>query len=126
MRCLRVSGLRVVSAGVKGDGMAGCLPARPREWRPECTEYPIFRVSIFLLLLPPLRPLGDLPQAAPLILTYGYYWYNFMPLARGTAACGYTTILSLFWAAGMPVTASIPKDYQARVPVAFNRSCSHP
>ena len=35
-----------------------------------------------------------------------------MPLARGTAACGYTTILSLFWAAGMPITVSIPKDYQ--------------
>eukprot|EP00983_Pelagomonas_calceolata_P045807 1139884-Pelagomonas_calceolata.AAC.4 len=42
-----------------------------------------------------------------------------MPLARGTAACGYTTILSLFWAAGMPITASIPKDYQ----VGF--LCSH-
>jgi hypothetical protein len=35
-----------------------------------------------------------------------------MPLARGTAACGYTALLSLFWAAGMPVTSSIPKDYQ--------------
>ena len=60
-------------------------------------------------------PTGDLTRAAPHILTYAYYWYNFMPLARGTAACGYTTILSLFWAAGMPVTASIPKDYQARI-----------
>ncbi|GFH22733.1 Cir_N domain-containing protein [Haematococcus lacustris] len=35
-----------------------------------------------------------------------------MPLARGSAACGYTTILALFWAAGMPITASIPKSYQ--------------
>lgn len=35
-----------------------------------------------------------------------------MPLARGTAACGYTFILSLFWAADMPVTVYIPKDYQ--------------
>lgn len=35
-----------------------------------------------------------------------------MPLARGTAACGYVTILSLFWAAGMPITATIPKNYQ--------------
>lgn len=53
-----------------------------------------------------------MPTIAQRILTYAYYWYNFMPLARGTAACGYTTILSLFWAAGMPVTATIPKDYQ--------------
>lgn len=45
-------------------------------------------------------------------MTYAYYWYNFMPLARGTAAVGYTTLLAWFWAAGMPVTATIPKDYQ--------------
>ena len=45
-------------------------------------------------------------------MTYCYYWYNFMPLARGTAAVGYTTMLGLFWGAGMPVTATIPKDYQ--------------
>lgn len=38
--------------------------------------------------------------------------YNFMPLARGTAAVGYTTMLGLFWAAGMPITTPIPKDYQ--------------
>ncbi len=43
---------------------------------------------------------------------YTYYWYNFMPLARGTAAVGYTTILSLFLSAGMPITAHIPKNYQ--------------
>jgi hypothetical protein len=38
--------------------------------------------------------------------------YNFMPLARGTAAVGYTTMLGLFWAAGMPISKEIPKDYQ--------------
>lgn len=54
----------------------------------------------------------DLPRAASNILIYSYYWYNFMPLARGTAACGYATLLSLFWSAGMPVTAAIPKHYQ--------------
>lgn len=43
------------------------------------------------------------------ILTYAYYWYNFMPLARGTAVVGYIVILGLFLAAGMPITAAIPK-----------------
>lgn len=38
-----------------------------------------------------------------------------MPLARGTAAVGYTTMLGLFWAAGMPVSSIIPKDYQVCV-----------
>jgi hypothetical protein len=55
---------------------------------------------------------ADKPAAADAILRYVYYWYNFMPLARGSAAVGYTTILSLFWAVGMPVSVSIPKDYQ--------------
>jgi hypothetical protein len=54
----------------------------------------------------------DGPAAAAAILRFTYYWYNFMPLARGTAACGYTTLLALFWAAGMPVTARIPAQCQ--------------
>jgi hypothetical protein len=63
-----------------------------------------------------------------------YYWYNFMPLARGSAAVGYTTILSLFWALGMPVSVNIPKSYQTDweailcqvrpYAVAIHRSCS--
>ncbi len=55
---------------------------------------------------------GDRPLLARRAMTYAYYWYNFMPLARGTAAVGYTTLMAWFWAAGMPVTATIPKDYQ--------------
>ncbi|GFH13146.1 Cir_N domain-containing protein, partial [Haematococcus lacustris] len=54
----------------------------------------------------------NLPEVARRILVFAFYWYSFMPLARGSAACGYTTILALFWAAGMPITASIPKSYQ--------------
>eukprot|EP00879_Flechtneria_rotunda_P018475 GHRR01019379.1.p1 GENE.GHRR01019379.1~~GHRR01019379.1.p1 ORF type:complete len:374 (+),score=188.43 GHRR01019379.1:48-1169(+) len=55
---------------------------------------------------------GNKAATAAAILCYGYYWYNFMPLARGTAAVGYTTMLGLFWAAEMPITQPIPKDYQ--------------
>lgn len=46
------------------------------------------------------------------ILKLTYYWYNFMPLARGTAAVGYITLLGLFLAAGMEITASIPEGVQ--------------
>ena len=52
---------------------------------------------------------NDAPGTAQNILTFAYFWYNFMPLARGTAAAGYIFILSMFLAAGMPVSASIPK-----------------
>ena len=32
-----------------------------------------------------------------------------MPLARGTAAVGYITLLGIFLAAGMPITVPIPQ-----------------
>jgi len=35
-----------------------------------------------------------------------------MPLARGTAAVGYTTLLGLFLAVGTPVASPIPPDTQ--------------
>ena len=50
----------------------------------------------------------DLPRTAEAALTYVYYWYNFMPLARGTAVVGYITLLALFLAAGMPITVPAP------------------
>ena len=52
---------------------------------------------------------GNAPGLARAALTFAYFWYNFMPLARGTAAAGYVAILSIFMAAGMPVTSPIPK-----------------
>lgn len=46
------------------------------------------------------------------ILTLTFYWYNFMPLARGTAAVGYVTLLGLFLAAGMEISTNIPESVQ--------------
>ena len=52
---------------------------------------------------------GDQPALAQAALRFAYYWYNFMPLARGTALVGYVTILALFLAADMPITQPAPK-----------------
>ncbi|KAF8377615.1 hypothetical protein HHK36_030997 [Tetracentron sinense] len=46
------------------------------------------------------------------ILRMTYYWYNFMPLSRGSAAVGYVVLLGLFLAANMDVTGSIPQGLQ--------------
>lgn len=46
------------------------------------------------------------------ILRLCFYWYNFMPLARGTAVVGYITLLGLFLAANMKITANIPENFQ--------------
>lgn len=52
---------------------------------------------------------GDKPAVAEAALGYVYVWYNFMPLARGSAVVGYITLLGIFLAAGMPISAPIPK-----------------
>ncbi|KAL3346385.1 hypothetical protein AABB24_025033 [Solanum stoloniferum] len=41
-----------------------------------------------------------------------YYWYNFMPLSRGTAVVGFIVLLGLLLAANMEFTGSIPKGLQ--------------
>ena len=65
----------------------------------------------------------DSPATAKSILKFAYFWYNFMPLARGTAAAGYIFILSMFLAAGMPVSASIPKASLQYVCIATVKAC---
>ena len=64
--------------------------------------------SLWELLLDALCS-GNKPQIAHSALTFVYYWYSFMPLARGTAVTGYVTLLAIFLAADMPITAYIPK-----------------
>ncbi|CAL5369422.1 unnamed protein product [Camellia sinensis] len=46
------------------------------------------------------------------ILRLTYYWYNFMPLSRGSAAIGFIVLLGLFLAANMEFTGSIPQGLQ--------------
>ncbi|KAF7828654.1 suppressor of RPS4-RLD 1-like isoform X1 [Senna tora] len=46
------------------------------------------------------------------ILRMTYYWYNFMPLSRGSAAVGFVVMLGLFLAANMEFTGNIPQGLQ--------------
>ncbi|XP_059623973.1 suppressor of RPS4-RLD 1 isoform X2 [Cornus florida] len=46
------------------------------------------------------------------ILRMTYYWYNFMPLSRGSAAVGFVVLLGLLLAANMEFTGSIPQGLQ--------------
>lgn len=66
---------------------------------------------------------GHKPLIAHAALTYVYYWYNFMPLARGTAVTGYITLLAIFLAADMPITSFIPKVHNTNSLTAY---CSSP
>jgi len=58
------------------------------------------------------KPDMDLERTSDLILMLTFYWYNFMPLSRGSAAVGYTTMLGLFLALGIDLPVAIPKDLQ--------------
>ncbi|KAL2317336.1 hypothetical protein Fmac_031212 [Flemingia macrophylla] len=46
------------------------------------------------------------------ILRMTYYWYNYMPLSRGSAAVGFIVMLALLLAANMEFTGSIPQGLQ--------------
>eukprot|EP00752_Nemacystus_decipiens_P001790 g1729.t1 len=47
-----------------------------------------------------------------LILTMFYYWVNFGPLSRGSAACGYIVLSGLMAAAGWRLTEPMPPNVQ--------------
>ena len=47
-----------------------------------------------------------------LILTMFYYWVNFGPLSRGSAACGYIVLSGLMAAAGWRLTELLPTNVQ--------------
>lgn len=46
-------------------------------------------------------------RVSELILRLSFYWYNFMPLSRGTAAVGYMGLLSLFLSLDIEVNFSL-------------------
>lgn len=66
------------------------------------------------------------------VLSVTFFWYNFMPLSRGTAACGFTALVGMFLACGIKVTKHVPKgvmvDWEVRsndkLAVATRDACS--
>jgi hypothetical protein len=52
----------------------------------------------------------DVEEVSKWVLTLAFYWYNFMPLARGTAATGYVAILGLFLGAGIKLSSKVPQN----------------
>jgi len=51
----------------------------------------------------------DLDKVSDLILQFTYFWYNFMPLSRGTAACGYIGLVAMFLAIGIKIKDLVPE-----------------
>lgn len=54
----------------------------------------------------------DMELISRLILHLSFYWYNFMPLSRGTAAVGYTVLVGLFLSCDTEIDARTPRNTQ--------------
>eukprot|EP01098_Paradermamoeba_levis_P014892 TRINITY_DN7308_c0_g1_i2.p1 TRINITY_DN7308_c0_g1~~TRINITY_DN7308_c0_g1_i2.p1 ORF type:complete len:187 (+),score=43.90 TRINITY_DN7308_c0_g1_i2:76-561(+) len=84
-------------------------PGTPHRW----VEYnkEISSVWNFLLKEATSEP-SDFSKIRDYILTLTFYWYNFMPLSRGTAAVGYMSLLAMFLSFDYEVTSNIIPDHQ--------------
>eukprot|EP01121_Diplochlamys_sp_Union-15-3_P015540 TRINITY_DN5160_c0_g1_i1.p1 TRINITY_DN5160_c0_g1~~TRINITY_DN5160_c0_g1_i1.p1 ORF type:complete len:698 (-),score=134.14 TRINITY_DN5160_c0_g1_i1:20-2113(-) len=81
-------------------------PGTPPRW----VDYDLELNHFFdLLLQAGAQQNPDIEQVSDLILSITFYWYNFMPLSRGTAACGYVALLGMFLTFGIKITAPVPE-----------------
>eukprot|EP00727_Mastigamoeba_balamuthi_P006759 m51a1_g2703 putative tetratricopeptide repeat (843) ;mRNA; r:807055-809826 len=55
---------------------------------------------------------GDCEGASALAMRAVFYWYNFMPLSRGTAAVGFAFIQAVHLAVGVALEAPLPRGMQ--------------
>eukprot|EP01006_Ploeotia_vitrea_P018007 TRINITY_DN49262_c0_g1_i1.p1 TRINITY_DN49262_c0_g1~~TRINITY_DN49262_c0_g1_i1.p1 ORF type:complete len:888 (+),score=100.99 TRINITY_DN49262_c0_g1_i1:171-2666(+) len=54
----------------------------------------------------------DFEKLSELILMFYFYWVNFQPLTRGSAACGLLVMMAMFMAAGSDLDSVVKKDMQ--------------
>ncbi|KAG1347909.1 suppressor of RPS4-RLD 1 [Cocos nucifera] len=89
-----------------------CTPSRWEEYSAEMTVAWEALCNAYCGEVYGSNDLSMLENVRDAILRMTYYWYNFMPLSRGSAAVGYTVLLGLFLAANMEVTGNIPRGIQ--------------
>lgn len=82
-------------------------PVTPARWKDYDTEMS----TLFESLIDALAD-EDQERATDTALRFAFYWYNFMPLARGSALCGYVSLLGALLAMGQQLPVAIPQDYQ--------------
>lgn len=113
----RLEGTRITvqKMGEIGFDFAIRTPCMPSRWDEYDTEMAMAWESLCSVYCGELygsTDLNALERVKDAILRMTYYWYNFMPLSRGSAVVGYVVLLGLFLAANMEVKASIPEGTQ--------------
>ncbi|KAI5012684.1 hypothetical protein ZWY2020_024950 [Hordeum vulgare] len=113
----RLEGTRITTQNVGKTGFdfairTPCTPSRWEEYQEEMTAAWEAICEAYCSDPNPTRDSNALDAVKAAILRMTYYWYNFMPLSRGSSVVGYVVLLGLFLAASMDVTASIPPGVQ--------------
>ncbi|KAL5706923.1 hypothetical protein ACHQM5_025029 [Ranunculus cassubicifolius] len=113
----RLEGTRITlqKMGEQGFDFSIRIPCTPSRWEDYDAEMTLSWETICNAYCGETYGSTDLTSLEDVrngILTMTYYWYNFMPLSRGTAIVGYTVLLGLFLAANMEITQNIPQGLQ--------------
>ena len=83
-------------------------PCTPGRWK-------LFDIEMRLAwmnLAKTMKECNEIGQILKDILVVAFYWYNFMPLVRGTALCGLVAIHALLLAAGFQIKGEMPECLQ--------------
>lgn len=107
--------ITLVKIAERGYDFAIRTPCTPARWDEFDTEMKMAWENICSLYCSETYGSTDfdaLEKVRDAILRMTYYWYNFMPLARGTAAVGFVAMLGILLAANMEFTGNIPKGVQ--------------
>ncbi|XP_023754339.1 suppressor of RPS4-RLD 1 [Lactuca sativa] len=89
-----------------------CTPARWEDFDAEMTSAWEVLCNAYCGETYGSNDFGTLENVREAILRMTYYWYNFMPLSRGSAVVGFIVMLGLLLAANMEFTGNIPEGVQ--------------
>lgn len=107
--------ITLLKSGERGFDFAIRTPCTPSRWNEFETEMAVAWEALCNAYCGEAygsTDLDALENVRDAILRMQYYWYNFMPLSRGSAAVGFVIMLGLCLAANMEFTGSIPQGVQ--------------
>jgi len=96
----------------KGYEFAIKTTCREDRWKEYDKELDACWKKIVILVLTRKGEKGEDKDILTAILGMMFYWYNFMPLSRGTAACGFVLLFALLATLGKKLNVHVPKDMQ--------------
>lgn len=107
--------ITLLKSGERGFDFAIRTPCTPSRWNEFDTEMAMAWEALCNAYCGDAYGSTDfnaLENVRDAIMRMTYYWYNFMPLSRGSAAVGFVVLLGLFLAANMEFSGTIPEGMQ--------------